>query len=276
MFDDFFIRALCAGIGLAVVTGPLGCLVIWRKMAFFGDTLAHAALLGIALAIVTDVSPLIGVPLVSVAICIALVAAQRSHTLSPDTILAILAHATLAFGLVLLSFNTNAMISVEGLLFGDILTVGHADLAVIYAGGGLILALVISQWRRFLAVTLSPEIAEAEGLSPQRAEWLFMLLIAMVVSIALKLIGVLLITALLIMPAAAARGLATSPESMAIIAAFLGVGAVFTGLHASAYFDTPSGPSVIAVVATLLLLVRLGKLLFSAKPSSLSPQGDKR
>jgi len=253
MFDDFFIRALFAGIGLAIIVGPLSCLIIWRKMAFFGDTLAHAALLGIALAILIDISPLVGVPLVTLASCIALMIAKRTPSLSSDTILAILAHSTLALGLVLISLTGGRSLDVNGLLFGDILAVDTTDLLVIYAGGGAILAIIIWQWRRLIAATLSPEIAEAEGLSPQRAEWLFMMLIALVVSIAVKLVGVLLITALMIIPAAAARRLVSSPEMMAGLASLLGVIGVIAGLYGSAEFDIPSGPAIILAGGLLLL-----------------------
>lgn len=253
MFDDFFIRALFAGIGLAIIVGPLGCLIIWRKMAFFGDTLAHAALLGIALAILIDISPLVGVPLVTLASCIVLMIAKRTPSLSSDTILAILAHSTLALGLVLISLTGGRSLDVNGLLFGDILAVDTTDLLVIYAGGGAILAIIIWQWRRLIAATLSPEIAEAEGLSPQRAEWLFMMLIALVVSIAVKLVGVLLITALMIIPAAAARRLVSSPEMMAGLASLLGVIGVIAGLYGSAEFDIPSGPAIILAGGLLLL-----------------------
>jgi len=155
MFDDFFIRALFAGIGLAVIVGPLGCLIIWRKMAFFGDTLAHAALLGIALAILADVSSLIAVPFVTLAICIAIMVAKRTPSLSSDTILAILAHSTLALGLVLVSVTGGRNVDVNGLLFGDILSVDITDLLVIYAGGGAILAIIAWQWRRLVT---SPEM----------------------------------------------------------------------------------------------------------------------
>jgi zinc transport system permease protein len=276
MFDDFFIRAILAGIGLAAITGPLGCLVIWRKMAFFGDTLAHAALLGIALAILLDLSPLVGVPLVTFGTCVVLLVAQRSRQFSSDTILAILAHVTLALGLVILALTGGRTINIESLLFGDILTVGQTDLWVIYVGGAGILTTLIWQWRRLLAVTLSTEIAEAEGLAPQRAEWLFMILIAMLVSIALKLIGVLLITALLIIPAAAARHFSGSPEAMAVIASCLGIGAVIAGLFASAHFDTPSGPSIIVAAGLLLLVMRLASQLFSNQATPPHTDGETR
>jgi zinc transport system permease protein len=139
MLDDFFNRALLAGIGLAIIVGPLGCLIIWRQMAFFGDTLAHAALLGIALAILADLSPMIGVPFVTLATCVALLAAKHSQRLSSDTILAILAHSTLALGLVLIAISDGRAVNLNGLLFGDILAVNTTDLMVIYGGGALIL-----------------------------------------------------------------------------------------------------------------------------------------
>ncbi len=256
MLDDFFTRALFAGIGLSVIVGPLGCLIIWRQMAFFGDTLAHAALLGIALAVMADLSPMIGVPVVTVATCVALLVAKNSQRLSSDTILAILAHSTLAFGLVLIAISGSRAVNVNGLLFGDILAVSKIDLMIIYGGGALIMGTIFWQWRRLLAAIVSPEIAEAEGLSPQRAEWLFMILIAFVVSISLKLVGVLLITALMIIPAAARR-FGGSPELMAVMASVFGVIGSVGGLYGSAYFDTPSGPSIILASALILAIVMI-------------------
>ncbi|MEK9896479.1 MAG: iron chelate uptake ABC transporter family permease subunit, partial [Burkholderiaceae bacterium] len=230
----------------------------------------------IALAILLDLSPLVGVPLVTFGTCVVLLVAQRSRQFSSDTILAILAHVTLALGLVILALTGGRTINIEGLLFGDILTVGQTDLWVIYIGGAGILTILIWQWRRLLAVTLSTEIAEAEGLAPQRAEWLFMILIAMVVSIALKLVGVLLITALLIIPAAAARHFSGSPEAMAVIASCLGIGAVIAGLFASAHFDTPSGPSIIVAAGLLLLVMRLASQLFSNQATPPHTDGETR
>lgn len=257
MLDDFFNRALLAGIGLAIIVGPLGCLIIWRQMAFFGDTLAHAALLGIALAILADLSPMIGVPFVTLATCVALLAAKHSQRLSSDTILAILAHSTLALGLVLIAISDGRAVNLNGLLFGDILAVNTTDLMIIYGGGALVLGVILWQWRQLLAAIVSPEIAEAEGLSPQRAEWLFMVLIALVVSIALKLVGVLLITALMIIPAAAARRCGGSPEAMAILGSCFGVFGSVGGLFGSAYFDTPSGPSIILCSAMILAVIMI-------------------
>lgn len=251
MLDDFFTRALVAGIGLALVTGPLGCFVVWRRMAYFGDTMAHSALLGVALAFMASINLTLGVFAVAALVAGALIVLQRQATLSTDALLGILSHSTLAVGLVLVGFLTTVRIDLMGFLFGDILAVSVADIAVIYAGGAAILAVLALGWRPLLASTVSPELAEAEGLRPEAARIVLMILMASVIAIAMKLVGVLLITSLLIIPAATARRLSATPEMMAVTAALLGVVAVVGGLYGSLTWDTASGPSI--VVAALLV-----------------------
>ena len=253
MLDDFFTRALVAGVGVAVVAGPLGCFIVWRRLAYFGDTLAHAALLGVALAFLFEVSITLAVFAVSAGVAIALLALQKRASVSADTLLGLLAHATLALGLVALAFMTWVRMDLMGLLFGDILAVSKTDIAVIYGGGLLVLGVLATIWRPLFAATVNHELAEAEGLRPTRANIVFMLLMAMVIAIAIKIVGVLLITAMLIIPAAAARRFASGPEQMAILAAVIGAASVIAGLFGSLQWDTPSGPSI--VVAALALFV---------------------
>lgn len=253
MLDDFFTRALVAGIGLALVTGPLGCFIVWRRMAYFGDTMAHSALLGVALAFLLNINLTLGVFVVAALVSVALLILQRWNTLSTDALLGILSHSTLAIGLVLVAFMTWVRIDLMGFLFGDILSVSVTDIAVIYGGGAAVLLVLILMWRPLLAATVNEEVAEAEGLRPDVARVVYMLLLAVVIAIAMKLVGVLLITSLLIIPAATARRLAVSPEQMAAIAALLGAVAVAGGLFGSLSYDTPSGPSI--VVAALVLFV---------------------
>lgn len=253
MLDDFFTRAIVAGIGLALVTGPLGCLIVWRRMAYFGDTMAHSALLGVAIAFLFSINLTIAVFITAALVAVALLFLQRRPTLSTDALLGILSHATLAVGLVMVSFMSWVRIDLMGFLFGDILAVSQLDIALVYGGGGLVLGVLVWFWRPLLAGTVSTEVAEAEGLKPERSKLVFMLLLALVIAIAMKIVGVLLITALLIIPAATARRLAATPEQMAVIAAILGVLAVTGGLFGSLRFDTPSGPSI--VVAALVLFV---------------------
>jgi len=254
MLDDFFTRALIAGIGVALVAGPLGCFIVWRRMAYFGDTLSHAALLGVALSLLLNINTMIAVGGVSVILAALLILLRRRDTLSSDAILGLLSHSALALGLVCLAFMTWVRIDLLGLLFGDILAVTRLDIALIYAGGAVVLGLLVLIWRRLFAATVSPDLAASEGLRPERTELVFILLTAIVIAISLKVIGALLITALLIIPAAAARRLSNSPEQMAVIAAVAGAAAVVGGLYASLHYDTPSGPSIVVAAMVLLIL----------------------
>ena len=253
MFDDFFIRALAAGIGLALTVGPLGCFVVWRRMAYFGDTMAHSALLGVALSLLMELNLTLSVFAVATAVSLLLLLLQKRGTLSTDALLGILSHATLAVGLVIVSFMTWVRIDLVGFLFGDILAVSLADVQLVWGGGILVLFAVIRLWRPLVASTVNPELAAAEGLEPEKARLAFMLLMALVIAIAMKIVGILLITSLLIIPAATARRFAHSPETMAIAASVIGALAVAGGLFGSLKFDTPSGPSI--VVAALALFI---------------------
>lgn len=256
MIDDFMLRAIAAGVGVAMMAGPLGCFIVWRRMAYFGDTMAHSALLGIAFAFLFEVEPMLGVFAVAALVALALLLLQRRPGLSTDALLGILAHATLALGLVMVAAMPWARVDLTALLFGDILAVSDRDILAVYLGGAVVLAGLAKLWRPLLAATVSPELAGAEGLRPDRARALFMLLMAGVIALAMKLVGVLLITALLIIPAATARRFAATPEAMAVIAAGLGVMAVTLGLFGSLEADTPSGPTIV-VAAMLIFLLSL-------------------
>lgn len=267
MLDDFFARALVAGIGVALVAGPLGCFIVWRRLAYYGDTLSHAALLGVALGLLLKVDLVLAVLVVCLAVSLALLMLQRLATLSADALLGLLAHSSLAVGLVALSAMRWVRVDLMGFLFGDILAVSRTDIALIWGGGAAILAVLALIWRPLFAATVNPELAVAEGLKPERANLVFMLLMATTIALAMKLVGVLLITAMLIIPAATARRFASGPEQMALMAALAGCVAVVGGLIGSLAFDTPSGPSI--VVAALMLFVAV--LLASVT----GPQGRK-
>lgn len=256
MLDDFFVRALVAGIGVALVAGPLGCFIVWRRLAYFGDTLAHSALLGVALAYLTDADPTIAVFGVSAAVAVALLLLRRRVQVGSDSILGLMSHSALALGLVSVALLTWARIDLMAVLTGDILSVNRTDLAVIYGGGALVLAGLAAVWRPLFAATVSRDLAEAEGAHPARMEAVLMMLMALTIAIAIKVVGVLLITALLIIPAAAARRFAGGPETMAALAAGIGVLSVVGGLYGSLAWDTPSGPSIV-VAALICFLIGL-------------------
>ena len=254
MFDDFFIRALLAGTGLALIAGPTGCFIVWRRMAYFGDTMSHSALLGVAMAFFLDVPLMAGVFVIALLVSLGLVFLQKRQSLPADSLLGILSHATLATGLVAVSFMTWVRIDLMGLLFGDILAVTWTDIAVIYAAGTIIATSLFAVWRPLLAATVSEDLAAVEGLNPDRARLVFMVLVASIIAMAMKIAGIILITALLIIPAATARRFSSTPEHMAMLASLAGVIAVIAGMFASLQYDTPSGPSIVVAAFVLFTL----------------------
>ncbi|KPY31522.1 zinc ABC transporter permease subunit ZnuB [Pseudomonas syringae] len=251
---DFLLYALLAGVALAVVAGPLGSFVVWRRMAYFGDTLSHAALLGVALGFLLDISPTIAVTVGCLLLAVLLVTLQQRQPLASDTLLGILAPSTLSLGLVVLSFMHEVRIDLMAYLFGDLLAISPADLGWILGGSTLVLVLIVALWRPLLAMTVHEELARVEGLPVATLRMTLMLLIAVVIAVAMKIVGVLLITSLLIIPAAAAQRHARSPEQMALGASLLGVIAVCAGLSLSWFKDTPAGPSIVVCAAALFLL----------------------
>ena len=250
MLDDFMIRAVLAGLGLALATGPLGCFVVWRRMAYFGDSTAHAAILGVALSFAFGVSLYLGTLAVALAMAL-LVARLTALGHAMDTALGVLAHSALALGLVAASFVPQLRVDLTAYLFGDILAVGHADLVWIWAGAVAILALLIWRWQRLVTTTVSEELAMAAGIDPRVERLILSLAIALVVAVAIRTVGALLISAMLIVPAAAARGFARTPELMAGVATAIGLASVMAGLGASLWLDTPAGPSIISAAAVV-------------------------
>jgi zinc transport system permease protein len=252
--DDFVLRALVAGLGVAAVAGPLGSFVVWRRMAYFGDTLAHSALLGIALGILMRVDLNLAVVGVCVVLALLLVALQQQRQLASDTLLGIMSHGALSLGLVVLSLIETVRVDLMSYLFGDILAVTAGDIAWIWGGGALALLALAVLWRPLLAMTVHEELARVEGVNVAATRLLFMLLVALTIAVAMKLVGILLITSLLILPAAAARRFARSPEQMALLAALAGAAAVSLGLLASLRWDTPTGPSIVVAASALFAL----------------------
>ncbi|MES9926370.1 MAG: zinc ABC transporter permease subunit ZnuB [Candidatus Thiodiazotropha endolucinida] len=257
--DDFLIRALIAGLGVALVTGPLGVFVVWRRMAYFGDTLAHSALLGVALGFLLGISLNLSVILLGILLALLLVGMSGNRQLSQDTQLGILAHSALSLGLVVMAFQTSVRIDLMGYLFGDILAVTADDLLWVWGGGLLVLLVLLMIWRPLLSLTVHEELAQVEGVPVGRMRLIFMLLIALVIAVSMKIVGVLLITAMMIIPAAAARRFSHTPEQMALVAAAVGALAVVLGLAGSWQWDTPAGPSVVVAAALLFGLTQLSR-----------------
>lgn len=253
MLDDFLVRAALAGIGISLATGPLGSFVVWRRMAYFGDATSHAAILGVALALATELP--VGLGTLSVALLMAVtVATLAAKGWALDTTLGVLAHSALAFGLVAVSFVPSVRSDLSAWLFGDILAVSRLDLAFIWSGAALVIALLVWRWQALLTATLNEDLAHASGLDPNRERLVLVIALAVVVAVAIKVIGALLIAAMLIIPAAAARALSRTPESMALLAVVIGAIASIAGLQLSLWQDTPAGPSIVTAAALMFAL----------------------
>jgi zinc transport system permease protein len=260
MFDDFLTRAAAAGVGVAVAAGPLGCFVVWRRMAYFGDATAHAAILGVALALALDLSVFVGVAAVSLLMA-ATVSGLAGRGVAMDTLLGVLAHSALAAGLVAVSFLVGVRMDLAAYLFGDILAVSRADLFVIWGGAALVLLLLWWRWSALLTATLDADLAGASGVDARREQLILTLALAITVAVALKVVGALLIASMLIIPAAAARPLARTPEVMAALAAGFGAAAALGGLWTALRFDTPTGPTIVTLAASLFLATMLAGAL---------------
>lgn len=255
MIDLFLIYPLLAGLGVAIVAGPLGAFVVWRRMAYFGETLSHSALLGVALGFLLNINVNASVLIGCIAVALLLAWLQQNQSLATDTLLGILAQSALSLGLIVVSLLGNVRVDMMAYLFGDLLAVGPTDLFWIYGGGLLVLGLLYYFWNQLLAITVHQELAEIDGINVKRFRLMLMLMVAIVIAIAMNIVGVLLITVLLIIPAATAQRLARSPEQMAIGGSLVGVLAVCGGIWLSMMWDTPTGPSVVVCSTALFLCV---------------------
>ena len=254
MFDDFFMRALIAGVGIAIVVGPLGCFVIWRRLSYFGDTLSHSALLGVTLAYSFSLNISLSVFIISAVVALLLINLQKRTKLAGDSLLGLLAHSTLAIGLVLIGFLSYIRFDLMGLLFGDILAVTIEDIALVWVGGFVILGILYFIWKSLFSATVNYDLSAAEGMKPEVSNFIFTLLLAGVIALSIKMIGALLITGLLLIPAATARNISNSPNQMVFLATLVGIISVIAGLFTSLELNTSSGPTIIVVALILFIL----------------------
>ncbi|MHC8864373.1 metal ABC transporter permease [Arenicellales bacterium IMCC57338] len=250
ILDDFIWRSALAGIALALASGPLGCFVVWRRMAYFGDATAHAAILGVALSLAFSISIFIGVMVAALAMAF-MILSLSGRMFAVDTLLGVAAHGALALGLVAITFIPGVRVDLSAYLFGDILAVGRVDLLIICMGSALVLLVLWLRWERLLLLTLNVDLAAARGIDTRREGMILMVILAVLVAVAIKIVGALLITAMLIIPAAAARPISRTPEWMAGVAATAAVIGVVGGLSASFYWDTPTGPSIVVAASVL-------------------------
>ena len=255
--DDFLINAFLAGLAVVIISGPLGSFMVWRRMAYFGDTLSHSALLGVSIGFITSINIDLSILLLCLSVAGLMAFFQRDNKLGNDTLLGILAHSALALGLIILSFIKNLNFDIESYLFGDILAVTHTDIWTMWAVSSVALLILIKIWKPLLSISVHKELAQVEGINVSLYSFLYLLMIASLVAVAIKIVGVFLITALMIIPAATARHFATTPEQMATIAVLFGSFSLLLGLFASMQWDTPTGPSIVVAASCLFILTAL-------------------
>lgn len=256
---DFFIHALLAGIMLSLATAPLGCFVVWRKMAYYGDALAHSALLGVVMGLLWQVPLILAIVPIAAIIALILGFANEKSRLSSDTLLGIMAHGGLALGVTIMALIPSLQVDLMAYLFGDILAVTSDDLILIYILATIVLITVWLRWKPLILITLNEDMAKVQGINVRQNRILLMLLIALTVAISIKLVGLLLITSLLILPAAISRFYSHTPSKMAITAVLIAFVMVVGGLVTSFHWDTPSGPSIVLVGILLFALTVLLK-----------------
>lgn len=255
--DDFLIRALVGGVVVAGVAAPFGVFVVWRRLSYFGDTLAHSALLGVALGFLLHINLNLAIVAVCLTVAILLFLFQRQRQLADDTILGILAHSSLSLGLVFLALFETVRVDLMAYLFGDILAVNRADIAWILLAGSAALLILLRIWKPLLMITVHEDMARIDGVRVDLIKLTFVCLLAILVAVMMKIVGLVLVTALFIIPAAAARRVSRTPETMAIVAALIGALAVVAGLAGSSRWDTPAGPSIVLAAAALFGLLYL-------------------
>ncbi len=263
--ETFIFQALVAGVLVAAMCGPLGCFVVWRRMAFFGDALAHSALLGVALGLALHLPIPIAVIFVCAAFALILTAMQARRWFATDTMLGILSHSSLALGIIAVMMLPGVQVDLYTLLFGDILAVSQQDLLMLLSALGICLVMLISLWKPLLKLALNDEVARAEGVNETRVQIEYMLLMAFVVAAAMQVVGVLMITALLVIPAAASRQLTRTPETMAAIASIIGIVSVLSGLASSLAWNVPTGPAIVLACTLFFLFSFWGKFFHRVK-----------
>ena len=254
---DLLLLPLLAGLGVALTSGPLGSFIIWRRMAYFGDTLAHSALLGVAIGLFLSIDTSLSIIATSIFFAISLVILEKKSHLSSDTVLGILSHSALALGLICVSLYSHSRVNLQALLFGDFLTTQIYDVFTIYTASSVVLLILIIYWKRLLLIATDEDLARVEGLPVDYLRIVLMVLTAIVIAITMKIVGVLLITALLIIPAASARAVSSSPEAMAAVASGIAALSVIVGLVFSYYVDVPAGPAIVIVSAGVFFISRL-------------------
>jgi len=253
--DEFIIYAILAGIAVAISLCPLGCIILWRRLPYLGDAIAHSAIFGIVLGLLFGINITLSIVLTSITFSLLLTMLRRK--LEHNITVVIFSYSFLALGLFLLPFVvSNAQIDIFSYLFGDILLVDDHEIYITTACAILVLIWIYFRWKKLLLMAINEDLAVVEGINPYRLDLEFMLITACVIGISIKIIGVLLMAAIIIIPAAAARNISRTPVQMLLFSVMFGILSILIGIGGSYWFDSPSGPSIV-LASTLLFLTSL-------------------
>ncbi|WCR53808.1 MAG: High-affinity zinc uptake system membrane protein ZnuB [Wolbachia endosymbiont of Ctenocephalides orientis wCori] len=258
--QSFFINSLVAVIIISLVTGALGSFMIWQRLSYLGDSLSHSSLLGIALALIFKISPSISIMLIAIIFAV-LLSLNFNRLYSADTILNIVTNVVLSSSLILMSFLPSGNNSIINSLFGDILTLDQSDIILIFLTSIVVTVVLIFRWRYWLMISINQDLAIVEGININFVRLEFLVTLAIFIAVSAQLIGILLIAAFLLIPAASARLISKTPMQMIIVATFFSVISGISGLILSAGFDLLTGPAIILTSAVYLILAYFLRLI---------------
>jgi zinc transport system permease protein len=266
-WDDFLFLALINISLISLMSGAMGCLLVWRRMAYFSETMAHSALLGIAFSFMFSISMTLGILAVALLSSLIIAFSEGQKKLASDTVLGLLSHVTLAIGMILYALQTDLRVDLTSFLFGDILAMGPEQAWVLLAVVPLILGVLVWIWRDMIRITLDADLARVEGVKVERLRMTYTLMLALVIALGIQGVGILLITALLIIPAATARIFSNTPKQMALSATALSLVTGWLGIGLSFGWNVPTGPAIVVCAGALFLLTSLSVSLMKRSPN---------
>lgn len=260
--QSFFINSLIAVIMISLVTGALGSFMIWQRLSYLGDSLSHSSLLGIALALIFNISPSVSIMLIAIMFAI-LLSLNFNKLYSADTILNIVTNVVLSSSLILMSFLPSGNNSIISSLFGDILMIDQSNIISISLTSVIVTLILIFRWRYWLMISINQDLATVEKVHVNFVRLEFLIILAIFIAISAQLIGILLIAAFLLIPAASARLISKTPMQMIIVATVFSVISGVSGLILSASFDLLTGPAIILIAAVYLIIAYFIRLVLS-------------
>ncbi len=256
MLDDFIIRALLGGIAVAIAAGPLGSVLVWKRMSFFSDAISHSAILGLVIGIILGMNQYVSVALFALLFALFVTLFKTKNFFPNDSLLNIFAQGALSLGIILF-YITKTNFNITNILFGDILAISYNDIIISYLGSIFILTSLLYIWRDLLLMIISEDLAKVEGINVRKISFIFTTIVAIMVALSVKIVGIMMVSSLLVIPACFARVFSKTPERMAFLASIFGIAAILIGTLLSTYFDIPTGPNIVLVLVIGFIIANI-------------------